>query len=84
MSNQRQILLNSIATTIADYRQGEIAVIDPNHVDKWVRQFDQFGFDENTQQVILEQMDRILKNYYISHSIAQDFITKVFTAFLIS
>ncbi len=80
MSNQRQILLNSIATTIADYRQGEIAVIDPNHVDKWVRQFDQFGFDENTQQVILEQMDRILKNYYISHSIAQDFITKVLTS----
>ncbi|MTJ06892.1 hypothetical protein [Anabaena sp. UHCC 0204] len=79
MSNQHQILLNSIATTIADYRQGEIPVIDPNHVEKWVRQFDKFGFDENSQKVILEQMDRILKNYYISRQVAQEFVTAVLT-----
>lgn len=79
MSNQHQILLNSIATTIADYRQGEIPVIHPNHVEKWVRQFDKFGFDQNAQKVILEQMDRILKNYYIARQVAQEFVTDVLT-----
>ncbi len=77
MSNQRQTLLQSLTTTITDYRQGEISIIDPNHVDKWVRQFDRFGFGENDQIVILDQMDRILKKYYISRTLAQKFISNV-------
>jgi hypothetical protein len=77
MSNERQILLESIAITIADYRECEIPPIDSNHVDRWVMQFANFGFDENAQKIILEQMDRILKNYYISRTVAQEFITNV-------
>jgi len=74
MTNQREALLQSIATTIADYRQGEIRTINPSHVNRWVTQFDKFGCGDNAQIVILEQMDRILKTYYISHEKAEAFI----------
>jgi hypothetical protein len=80
MANQRRTLLESIATIIADYRQGEVPTIDSSHVDRWVSQFDRFGFDGEAQVVILEQMERILKRYYISRSIAQDFITRLLTS----
>jgi hypothetical protein len=80
MTSQRQALLQSIATIIADYRQGEIPVIDSNHVDRWVNQFHEFGFDEDAQTVILEQMERILKAYYISHRKAQAFIDKALSS----
>jgi hypothetical protein len=80
MENQRQTLLKSIATIIADYRHGEIPTIDESHVDRWVSQFDRFDFDGNAQIVILEQMRRILQSYYISRNIAQNFITRVLTS----
>jgi hypothetical protein len=80
MLNQRHILLNSIATTISDYKKGEIPVIDSNHVDKWILQFGEFGFDENYQKVILEQMDRILKKYYVSRTLAEKFISNFLTS----
>ena len=38
--NERSKLLDSIADTIKDYREGEIAPPTPEHVDKWVHQFD--------------------------------------------
>lgn len=56
-----QPLLQSIATTVADYREGEIAPIDPDHVDRWIRQF-----DEDDRLVILSEMDRILQRHYLS------------------
>ncbi len=80
MTNQRQTLLRSIATIIADYRQGEVPNIDSSHVDRWVRQFDEFGFDDKAQVAILGEMEGILKRYYISRSLAQDFITRVLTS----
>jgi hypothetical protein len=80
MANQRQLLLHSIATTIADYRQGEIPAIDANHVDRWVRQFGKFGFNDEAQVIILNEMERILNTYYISYKKAQAFISKVLTS----
>jgi hypothetical protein len=74
MTNQRQILLHSIATTVGDYRQGEIPPIDSNHVDRWVKQFAQFGFGDQEQIVILEEMEKILKSYYFSLLKARSFI----------
>lgn len=56
-----QPLLQSIATTVADYRAGEIAPIDPDHVERWIHQF-----DEEDRLVILQEMDRILQRYYLS------------------
>ena len=80
MTNQRQNLLQSIATITADYRQGEIPAIDSNHVDKWVRQFSKFDFNDEAQVIILGEMERILKSCYISQSSAQRFLTNALTS----
>ncbi len=61
MSSHRDNLLQSIASTVADYRQGEIEPITPEHVNKWVKQF-----DIQDQATILDEMDSILKRFYVS------------------
>ena len=80
MEEHYQSLLQSIATRVTDYRQGEIPAIDASHVDRWICQFARFGFDFSDRVVILEQMRRILQSYYISRNIAQNFITRVLTS----
>lgn len=80
MSSQRQTLLDSIAAIIADYRQGEIAAINPSHIEKWVRQFSKFGFDNEAQDIILGEMEHILKVCYVSRSSAQSFLTNMLTS----
>ena len=57
----RRHLLESIAATIRDYRQGEIAFPDTDHVDRWIRQF-----DGPVQEPMLAEMDHLLKNSYLS------------------
>jgi hypothetical protein len=37
---ERSELLSAIAKTIKDYRTEEIAQATPEHVDRWVAQFD--------------------------------------------
>lgn len=59
----RNDLLQSIAATIADYRQGEVIRITPSHVNRWVRQF-----DDGDQGIILEEMDRLLQRFYYSRT----------------
>jgi hypothetical protein len=61
-TSMRQHLLESIATTIRDYRQGEVPVPSPGHVDRWVRQF-----DASIQEPMLAELDHVLKNCYLSH-----------------
>ena len=51
---KRAELLGSIASTIADYRQGEIAAPDADHVDTWITQF-----DASVQTQILSEIDHI-------------------------
>jgi len=70
----RQTLLQSISAITADYRAGQIAAITPAHVDTWVRQFQQFNFDEQHQLIILGEMERILKRFYISRETAIRFV----------
>ena len=57
----REDLLVSIASTIQEYRAGEIAAPTPEHVDRWVRQF-----DEAVQLTMLREMDHVLKRTYFS------------------
>ena len=59
--SSREELLESVAETIKDYRQGELATPTKEHVDKWVKQF-----DEGTQVPILEEMNHVLKKTYFS------------------
>lgn len=60
---QHHSLLQSIATTITDYRQGEIPPITPEHVEMWVQQF-----DPEDRPVILAEMDTIFKKMYFSRA----------------
>ena len=69
--NERGKLLDSIADTIKDYREGEIAQLTPDHVDRWVYQFD------NTVQVpLLHELDHVLKKTYFSKSYVSRFFAK--------
>lgn len=61
MDTPRSILLDSLANTIADYRQNEIAPITTFHVERWLNQFDAVD-----QPTILSEMDSIMKRFYFS------------------
>ncbi|MEI7638870.1 MAG: hypothetical protein WCJ37_16295, partial [Syntrophus sp. (in: bacteria)] len=56
---KRSKLLQSIAETIADYREGEIPKPTPDHVDRWVLQF-----SKEMQEPILAEVDHVFKQTY--------------------
>lgn len=56
---ERQKLLASIASTAGDYRASELAAPTPEHVNRWVKQF-----DDAVQHAILREMDHVLKKTY--------------------
>ena len=58
---ERRNLLASITNTIKDYRAGEIPEPTPDHVDRWISQF-----DENVQLPMLRELDHIFKLTYVS------------------
>jgi hypothetical protein len=66
---RRASLLVSIATTIADYRAGEIAPLTSEHVDKWVHQF-----TESVQIPLLSELDHVLKKTYFSRDFVKEFL----------
>ena len=57
----RDDVLASIANSIQDYRAGEIAKPTPDHVDRWIRQF-----DKDVQVPMLSELDHVLKKTYFS------------------
>jgi hypothetical protein len=57
----RYELLESLAHTLSDYRQGEITPINPEHVERWLKQF-----DPADQMIILSEMNFIMKRFYLS------------------
>lgn len=59
--SERSDLLTSIAGTTADYRAAELAAPTPDHVEKWVSQF-----DKGVQLPLLREMDHVLKQTYFS------------------
>lgn len=65
----RQELLQSICDTTADYRAGDLAPPTPDHVDRWVSQF-----DEAVQLAILSEMDHVLKKTYFSADVVARFL----------
>ncbi|MCK8600138.1 phosphoribosyltransferase-like protein [Desulfoferrobacter suflitae] len=68
----RSRLLESIAETIADYREGEVPKPTPEHVEKWVEQF-----DREVQKPILAELDHVLNKTYFSKEKVKDFLTTV-------
>ena len=55
-ASRRAELVGSIASTIADYRQGEITTPDADHVERWITQF-----DAAVQEPMLAELDHVLK-----------------------
>ena len=66
---QRKKLLESIAETIADYREGEVSPPSPEHVDRWVKQF-----DSEFQEPILAELNHVFKETYISKANVAKFL----------
>ncbi len=65
----RQELLQSIANTISDYREGELQAPTPEHVERWVLQF-----DAAVQDDILTELNHTLARSYITGNMARAFI----------
>ena len=74
MASNRASLLQSIATTIADYRAGELAVPTPAHVDRWISQF-----DRAVQLDMLVELDHVLGNTYFPKAKVTNFLTRLST-----
>ncbi|MCJ9430018.1 hypothetical protein [Kordiimonas marina] len=49
----------SLAAKIRDYREGELAPPDAEHVDRWAQQF-----DPNDQITIVSEMDHLFSDLY--------------------
>ncbi len=71
---ERRNLLASIANTIKGYRVGEIAEPTPDHVDRWISQF-----DENVQISMLRELDHVFKLTYKSKLRVKKFLEAVVT-----
>lgn len=57
----RNNLLKSISLKIGDYRKGEVQKLTPEHIDRWVKQF-----DAKDQEIILSEIDHIFSEFYVS------------------
>lgn len=73
--SERAELLESIATTIEDYREGEIDRPTPEHVDRWVSQF-----DEPVQVPLLREFAHVLDETYFSRTWVHDSMKVVLLA----
>ncbi len=65
-------LLVEVATNIADYRTGDMATPDAEHVGKWVSQF-----DVDYREPLLRELAHVWKQLYISKNIASSFLKKI-------
>lgn len=71
--SERDSFLASIVKTTADYREGDLAAPTPEHVDRWVRQF-----NDSVQLQILREMDHVLKQTYFSRKMTKNFLSSLF------
>ena len=70
--SEREELLKSLSETITDDRAGEISAPTPDHVERWVDQF-----DAPVQLPILKEMDHVLKQTYLPKKSVEEFLSSV-------
>ena len=70
--NNREQLLESLSETIADYRDGEIPSPTPEHVAKWLDQF-----EKPVQFPVLRELDHVLKQTYLPKSTVEEFLSSL-------
>lgn len=61
--SKRSKLLVSLSDVVKDYRVGELVAITPDHVDRWVKQF-----DSAVQLPLLRELAHVLRSTYFSKS----------------
>jgi hypothetical protein len=69
--SERSDLLDSIAETIKDYRAGELAQPTPDHVDRWIGQFDQ-----RAQVPMLRELHHVFGKTYFSKADVMQFYSR--------
>ena len=67
---ERQQLIESIATTTADYRASDLAAPTADHIERWVRQI-----GEEVQVPILREMNHVLTSTYFSRRRVTHFLS---------
>jgi hypothetical protein len=72
--SQRQSLIESIAHTISDYREGEIPRLNAEHVDRWIHQF-----DDDVQLPLLRELEYVFKKTYFSRAFVRQFFESQIT-----
>jgi hypothetical protein len=75
----RYELLESLAHTLSDYRQGEIPPITPDHVEKWLNQF-----DPANQMIILSEMNSIMGRFYFPRIRIKEYLRGFLKQYLIA
>lgn len=66
---ERQDLVRSICETTADYRLGDLPPPTPDHVERWIQQF-----DGALQMSVLTEMEYVLRRTYISKEKVASFL----------
>lgn len=72
--SEQNTLLESIADTIADYREGQISRPTPAHVERWFKQF-----DAGVRLPILQEMNHVLQKTYFSKARVLAFLRETVT-----
>ena len=68
----RDALLKSIADTISDYRADEFPTPTPQHVERWIKQF-----DDDVQLPMLAELAHVFKQTYIPRKSFNKFLSSV-------
>ena len=74
MAAERKLLLDSVASTLRDYRSGDRRALTPDHVDRWIRQF-----DAEIQLPLLREVGFTMKQTYFSRSKVDWFFKRLIT-----
>lgn len=70
--SERSDLLTSLASTIEDYRVGDLAPRTPDDVDRWIQQF-----AADIQVPLLRELDHVLKQTYFTKANVSEFFSKL-------
>lgn len=72
--SERNELLAALADRIADYREGDLPKPTPDHVDKWLSQF-----DSDAQLPFARELNHVLERTYFSQAFVRDFFAHQIT-----
>lgn len=72
VSRSQDDLIESVVEVISDYRQGEIDPPTPEHVERWINQF-----DKAVRAPILAELGHVLRQTYVPRATAERRLTSI-------